>query len=462
MKFTLFEDENFQGQQLQFEITNYTENALHSLSNTDIHDKVSSVKWELPENVIITLCEHDDGTGRQYHFGRGTGEDSSTHGPDNFKDCASSWRWTTTDGHISTIEAFNRISTEHKGDKLPANEIKIRGGHLQGVGHLSNQILAVSASGKNFSQIFLFEWMPIIGHGRSRLIKTYILGNKTLNHAGAFQVCDNVLAIGVEDFNNRKKSEVLFFDVRNPLKFKELHHLKIKRRSRRKEVKTAGAVGLMRRKDNYLLIVGSWDSNTIEFYFSTSLDLLDKDYDFDYYGRWKKEQLKGSAGIDENWASYQSLNLVSFDENEIYIIAGHRATLPRRDWIDLYKVDLSDQSNIVLTKAANRNLQCKDGASFRHAGGIIIEGSNNLHAFCTERNADYYINSNLFEGANGIGGLSDFVPQYIVNRRSMETHSLAAPCKWVERMSEKNKAYVETKPTFANWCDHCFPALANG
>jgi len=50
----------------------------------------------------------------------------------------------------------------------------------------------------------------------------------------------------------------------------------------------------------------------------------------------------------------------------------------------------------------------------------------------------------------------------VANRRTRETHSRANPCAWVRLMAPSNKRFVRSRPAGFNWCDFCFPALADG
>jgi len=52
--------------------------------------------------------------------------------------------------------------------------------------------------------------------------------------------------------------------------------------------------------------------------------------------------------------------------------------------------------------------------------------------------------------------------RFIANRRTHETHSYLRPCRWVRLMAPSNRWIVDDKPPHYNWCDFCFPALADG
>jgi len=460
--FILYKHENFSGNSHTVNLGDYDINTLHSFGGLDIHDDLSSLSWNVDANVLVTLYEHDDGTGRRYSFGPGTGSDNSTHGGDDFKDCVSSWRWTRLDEKISPVDGFNQISTIGKKFTFPGETIELENGHFQGVAHLNNQVLAISASCNGRAEVFIFKWPILIGQGVCVEISRMNAGTSTFDHAGGIQIVDNILAVGVEDFVDKKSSIVKFFDLNDPFNPINLDNLEIVRQSSEERRKTAGAVGLVKMADYYLLVVGSWNSDTLDFYKSRTDDLLELENRFELFASWHKDNISNqNLWIDDNWANYQSLNLVSYPNSELYLVGGHGRYLGK-DWIDLYKV-IIEASSIELVKVSKRHLTCNDGTSFLYAGGIIIDNCT-LHAIATERDAHKITAANIFEGPIGLTPLEP-ISKFIVNKRSRETHSVDSPCAWVSLISRKNIMIIENenyRPANAKWCDHCFPARADG
>lgn len=66
-----------------------------------------------------------------------------------------------------------------------------------------------------------------------------------LRHSGGIQLIDDVLLVGIEDNQQKTRSEVQFWDVSQPNKFRQLTHLTVQRTGPPK-AQTAGAVGLVR------------------------------------------------------------------------------------------------------------------------------------------------------------------------------------------------------------------------
>lgn len=162
---TLFEHTDFGGRALWLGIDNFAESALHSLKGTALHDRVSSLRWDLPDDVVVVLYEHTNGTGRTYLVPSGRGSDASTH-DDNFKDCASSWRWTRRGVASSVGEAFGWIGTQGRAAAFDPAGIDLGSGHLQGVGLIDHATLAMSTSG-DAAHVLIVEWPDRVS-GRAR------------------------------------------------------------------------------------------------------------------------------------------------------------------------------------------------------------------------------------------------------------------------------------------------------
>ncbi len=104
----IYEHHNFQGKSLTVSpVTEKAANALHSLKGTGLHDEMSSYRYNLPEGVEFIFYEHSDGNGRAIRLS-GTSEHSDTK-RNNFKDCASAWKW-----FYKNIPSDTVIFYEHK------------------------------------------------------------------------------------------------------------------------------------------------------------------------------------------------------------------------------------------------------------------------------------------------------------------------------------------------------------
>ena len=155
---------------------------------------------------------------------------------------------------------------------------------------------------------------------------------------------------------------------------------------------------------------------------------------------------------DRNYGSYQSLNLVLSTAGDVYFVAGNR-NRGGHDWIDLFSVDLSRRPARRVVKVDNRHLTCRDGASFRYAGGVLVDDGD-LHAIAAESDLHPRTTVNVFVGGGGL--------RYVVNRRSHVIHSLLDPCRFVGRLRPINRLLTDDDTLGSEWCDFCFPDRADG
>ena len=457
--FTLFEHRNFRGRALTFELDDFGRDRLHSLENTPVHDKVSSVTWNLDSDEVVRLYEHDDGTGRSYGFGPGAGADASTD-DDTFVDCATTWRWTSPN---SVLEAFDAIQTVAAVSRFARASTSLTGGHLQGVGRVDPHTLAISTSGDHRATVMFVRWEDRTGTGDGEIITTVAVGQHPLDHAGGLQIADDVLAVGVEDNGAKDRSRIVLLDVADPASTTSLDHLAFDRpadgQTRTVKRWTAGAVGLTKTGTGHLLVVGSWDSADLDFYRSTGDDLRSTACRFRHVATWSSDRADRSSWVDDTWASYQSLNLVTSDDGRQFVIGGNR-NARGEDWIDLYEIELALPAARRLTKVAKKHLTCREGASFRWSGGIAVDGTL-LHAIATERDLHRLTTVNIFSGRGDAFG-DDVETRFVANTRSRRTHSLRKPCPWVDGISLRNRRPTDVQLDGYDWCSFCFPARADG
>ncbi|MGI9646422.1 MAG: hypothetical protein ACR2O6_14035 [Ilumatobacteraceae bacterium] len=333
------------------------------------------------------------------------------------------------------------------------------GGHLQGVGAVDERTLALSASSKAEATVAFVEWADRIGFGTGTSIGHVVVGDRTLHHAGGLQIADDVLAVGVEA--GEVRSRVVFLDVADANAPSLIDHLAFERpgpgQAPENKRWTAGAVGLTRRGHGYLLVVGSWDSAQLDFYESTGGasdggELRDPGCSFRHVSAWDSDGADRTGWKDGNYGAYQSVNLIMSTTGGVFFVAGNR-NRSGEDWIDLFSVDLSDPAAPRVAKEDKRHLTCRDDASFRWAGGLVVDGED-LHAIAAEKNLHSLTTVNAFIGGGGL--------RFVVNRRSGVVHSLLDPCPYVGRMSAANRVPTDDASEGSEWCDYCFPERADG
>ena len=198
------------------------------------------------------------------------------------------------------------------------------------------------------------------------------------------------LIVGVEDNHERDRSRVHFFNIANPENPIGDPIITIQREGNVKRA-TAGAVAIAKRAADHLLIVGSWDSDTLDFYTSNGVALADIDSEgqsrciFAFWETWDKDNACKKGWCDDIWGNYQNLNLIG-DSNDRLFLLGYYCNEEGEDYIDLYSLDLDKPTPEMIKKESSKHLKCKAGASFKYGGGSYVGEENSLISYACERN----------------------------------------------------------------------------
>jgi hypothetical protein len=189
-----------------------------------------------------------------------------------------------------------------------------------------------------------------------------------LRHAGGIQLCGDILAVGLEDNQQKTRSQVQFWNVADPVKPTHLAHLTVKREGAPKE-KTAGAVGLIKRERDHLLAVANWDSRDVDFYLSNGRPLVDAGCRFEPAQHWSaKSAATGQWRPDDRFGAYQAVHLATAGKRMFLI--GFETRMPGGDVADLFEVDLAAGPPRLLTKLASKSVRLTGGCHFQAAGGL--------------------------------------------------------------------------------------------
>ena len=241
------------------------------------------------------------------------------------------------------------------------NDIKIEGGHLQGV-QLFNGTLVVSGSSREFGYLAIFQ---LLG-GEFRYLGLKKLASNPYTHAGGFQVAENWLAVGLEDPIGKRASIIQLIDVSS---FEKLSGPPVYSLKRKGEFKrsTAGAVALLKRKDHFLLAVGSWDSTVIDFYISNSLDPYADTFKFEPWTSWDSREAKRKEWVNREYNSYQSFQL-SEDSTGVYITGFARKG--SANLADVFQLKTDSDPYNLMKKVATYSVQCRGDVAFRNGAGL--------------------------------------------------------------------------------------------
>lgn len=273
-------------------------------------------------------------------------------------------------------KAFNTINenpiTLHIGNTL---NIPAENGHFQGVQVLKShgrKKLLVSGSSQHRSYILQADM-------ETRKTDTLItLMEDPFRHAGGIQVSNGHLAVGIEDNFTKTIAKACIYNYNNGNLFKVLPNVVIDRTGEDKRP-TAGATGLLARDEGYLMVVANWDSRIWDFYAV--------DPDLGKYGLLK------SFNAPDDWASYQSINLIMDDES-VYAIGFYKELEIGR--ADLIYVSGVDYFNPQMQKIGTKAFNCTNGVDFIGAAGLEVDDGGKLHIWATQKNASERIAVNVF------------------------------------------------------------------
>lgn len=260
-------------------------------------------------------------------------------------------------------DAEETLSIESKSFILDVPEqTDLKGGHLQGI-QLFNGTLIVSGSSQQFGYLCVFQKLG----NEFRYLGLKPLARQPLNHAGGFQLTENWLAIGLEDPKSKRKSVIQLIDVSS---FKSISGPPVYSLEREGDVKmsTAGAVALLKRKDHFLLAVGTWDCTTIDFYRSNGLDPYADGFDFVLWTHWDSREAKRKDWTSKEFGNYQNLQLTE-DSTGMYI-TGFGRTKNGTNMADVFLLHPELDPYRLMQKTASFSVQCKGEVTFRNGAGF--------------------------------------------------------------------------------------------
>lgn len=265
------------------------------------------------------------------------------------------------------------------------NELEIpnEGGHIQGI-QLYQQ------AGKSwyfFSGSSAHQSYLAIADAESRkVVSLQKLLDEPYRHAGGFQIMDDLLAVGIEDNEEKDKSLIHLYRILNAEKgeLKFLHQIERKGDYKRM---TAGSVALTRIDTELYLCVGNWDNHELDLY-RLSLDKLESpEQEFEWLSSINSDELDRSTWVEKSWFSYQNINFFWKDER-LYLAAMAEEGLGGKQLLDIFACDLAGE-NMGLEKVFHQNFPKKGDAGFRWGGGVYVDEKGKLQIMaCGEQITD--------------------------------------------------------------------------
>ncbi len=273
-------------------------------------------------------------------------------------------------------EAFKALSSEPE-IFLIKNKIKVptEGGHLQGIQVIDkngNENLLIS--GSSLTQAYILQ-VDLTTRKANKLIP---LMKEPYRHAGGIQVSEEYMVVGIEDNFIKKKSKVCLYSYRDYNLYSAQANVTIERKGVA-ERQTAGATGLLALDNDYLIVVSNWDSRNWDFYRTNP--------------KKNEYNMIESFAAPDDWASYQSINLI-MDEEAIYAIGFYNKELV--DYADLILVSKQGTFDPIMAKVLTKTFNGKNGVDFGTAAGLQVDKKGNLHVWGTQRDALKQIIVNKF------------------------------------------------------------------
>jgi hypothetical protein len=248
------------------------------------------------------------------------------------------------------------------GDGLP------EGGHLQGVQAFQRDgrdLLLLSGSADSFSYLITVD----LSVTNRTAVLTKLL-DAPYRHAGGFQMVDGrFVAIGLEDNHARDKSKIWVLDMAaDHSRQRRIPLIEIERAGEIKR-STAGAVAMARFGERHLLIVGGWDSATLDFYESNGSPLDDERCRFQMRETWSAALADRSDWSDTRFGSYQNINLITDKDGRCFLAAFCREG--DADRLDVHELRMGKDTPTShrLRKRASRQFHCAK-TNFKAGAGL--------------------------------------------------------------------------------------------
>ncbi len=274
-------------------------------------------------------------------------------------------------------------------DRLPSSAIAMsfrrgaaqlpRGGHSQGIqlrfDPRSRRTYAyLSHDSQTVAYLAIVEF-PADLSDEGKLVHVHLFPSDgrspPLRHAGGIQLAGDVLAVGLEDNQDKTRSEAQFWQIAEPTQPVALPHLTIRRAGAAKD-QTAGGVGLVEHKGRHLLAVANWDSRAIDFYRSNGRPLADESCRFEPLGRWLSDTAdKTQWRPDATCGPYQAVNLLEGAHQALFLV-GTYTSATGEEIADVFTIDLQADASKLFRKVTQKKLALARANHLRDAGGLWI------------------------------------------------------------------------------------------
>ncbi len=274
------------------------------------------------------------------------------------------------------IESFEALSSKPEIIFLQ-NDLKIpsRKGHFQGVQLIKkNGTEKLLISGSSLTTAYILQ-ADLATKKTEQLIK---LMDAPFRHAGGIQVSKQYLVVGIEDNFTKTASKLCLYNYDDGSLYKARSSMTISREGEPKK-QTAGSMGILALESEYLTVASNWDSRNWDFYLLNLQENIQKTL--------------GSFSAPDNWASYQSINLLK-DKEAIYAIGFYQNESVA--YADLILVSKLKTFDLIMEKVHTKAFNCKEGVDFGGAAGLQVDNEGLLHIWGTQKDPMKQIVINKF------------------------------------------------------------------
>jgi len=250
------------------------------------------------------------------------------------------------------------------------------GGHFQGIqqAQIGGHLFAI-ISGSSDTDSYLV--LAALEDSTAQPVSLKRLLGRPFKHAGGFQVLGGYLAVGIEDNDAKDCSKIWILELSQLLGSERPRPIvEVERRGAYKRA-TAGAVGIAKYSGRNLLLVATWDSETIDIYTSNDKTFGDSAFEFRLREIWDANNADRSDWSDQHYAAYQNINLVVDKKDRVFMVGFARTAAG--NVADIFELKLGESVPISerFEKLGRRTFDCRK-TDFRSGSGLYITDSGKL------------------------------------------------------------------------------------
>lgn len=284
-------------------------------------------------------------------------------------------------------KAFEDIDTTYElitiTNSFPVPQEK--NGHLQGAQILDKNgkryIIVTGSSDVSYSIVVKLDKEK----GNKTISMNHLMHNP-FTHAGGIQLLGHYMGVGIEDNQQKDKSKVQIYDISNPENPIENPVFELFRSGEYKR-STAGSIALIEWQQHIIMLVVDWDGKNLDFYTCPVKAWNLSNIEFKLWKSVKTATLDKGGWIDDEWRTYQNINLLCDKNNQLYALGLDGFDSERNTSVaDLYKLNLGnikDDIPVSMIKVSRKEFLCSATVSFSLGAGVHIIDKNSFGIIAT-------------------------------------------------------------------------------